>query len=90
MMGYGHLGIVLLPTTEDSYEQPHLNFYPGLKSTGSTQNSEHREIKMLIFGGSKWKDREPNENGYTDKCLMLTIPAGGRSNTYQLEYLPGA
>ena len=78
MMGYAHLGAVLLPTIEDeSYEQPQMNFYTGIKKTGNTQNSEHREVKMLIFGGSKWKDREPNENEHSDRCLMLTIPAGG-------------
>ena len=37
---------------------------------------------MLIFGGSKWKDREPNENEHSDRCLMLIIPAGGGPKTY--------
>ena len=61
MMGYAHLGAVLMPTIEDdSYEQPQMNFYPGIKKMGNTQNSEHSEVRMLIFGGSKWRDREPN------------------------------
>ena len=83
MMGYAHLGVVLLPKIEDeSYEQPQMNFYMGIKKAGNTQNSEHSEVKMLIFGGSKWKDREPNENEHSDRCLLLIIPAGGSSRTY--------
>ena len=34
MMGNGHLGIIPLPTTEDSYEQPSINFYAGYKQRG--------------------------------------------------------
>ena len=90
MMGNGHLGVVLLPKTEDSYEQPQLNFYPGIKKPGSTANSEHRQIDMLVFGGSRFKDREPNENELTDICLMLSIPAGKHQTTYSIKYMPGA
>jgi len=27
VLGHGHLGVVLLPSLEDSFEQMHLNFY---------------------------------------------------------------
>ena len=90
MIGHGHLGVVLLPKTEDSYEQPQLNFYSGIKKPGSTVNSEHSKIDMLVFGGSKFKDREPNENEFTDMCLMLSIPAGRQQTTYSLKHMPGA
>ena len=34
IMGHGHLGAVLLPVTDDNYEQPQLNFRPGEKTQG--------------------------------------------------------
>ena len=43
---------------------------------------------MLIFGGSKFKEREPNENEYADKCFVLSVSP--QADTYQLKYLPGA
>ena len=43
---------------------------------------------MLVFGGSQFKDREPNEHEFSDMCLMLTIAS--HSDTYQLKHLPGA
>ena len=60
-MGYGHLGVIPLPTTEDSYEQPQINNYPGLKKhTQSTTDCDHNKINLLVFGGSKFKDKDPN------------------------------
>lgn len=43
---------------------------------------------MLVFGGSRWKDREPNDQEYSDLCLMLSIPP--EADHYELKYLPGA
>ena len=43
---------------------------------------------MLIFGGSKFKEREPNDCERSDLCLVLSIPA--EADKYTLEYLPGA
>jgi len=43
---------------------------------------------MLVFGGSKFKDREPNEHEYSDMCLVLTVPA--EADRFTLRYLPGA
>lgn len=82
-MGRGHLGIVPLPCTDDSFEQPQVNFRA---KTGS--KLAHREINLLVFGGSRFKDREPNNEEYTDMCLMLTIYAD--SDMYELKHLPGA
>ena len=88
-MGHAHLGIIPLPTTEDSYEQPQINFYPSFKRQGRDDpNAEHSQIDMLVFGGSKFKDREPNEDEFSDMTLMLTIPP--KSSTYTLKCLPGA
>ena len=42
---------------------------------------------MLIFGGSKFKEQEPNDKEYTDKCLLLTISA--TANHFTLTHLPG-
>ena len=90
MMGRGHLGIVPLPSTGDSFEQPQLNFYSGLETKGGKReiDSDYREIKLLVFGGARFKEREPNEDDFTDMCLMLTITSG--SDMYELKYLPGA
>ena len=43
---------------------------------------------MLIFGGSKFKEREPNENEYNDMCLALSISP--EADKYELRHLPGA
>ena len=96
VMGHGHLGVVLLPSTDDSFDQPQINFYTGAKKNSHhhqvhnpMQNHElHDTLDMLIFGGSKFKEREPNENEYTDLCLTLRIAPQG--NKYELRYLPGA
>ena len=55
------MAAVLLPRREDSsFEQ--MSLYHKRKGPGSG----HSEIQMLIFGGSLFKDREPNENEYSD------------------------
>ena len=43
---------------------------------------------MLVFGGSKWKDREVNTGEYNDTCLLLSIKPN--SFHYTLKHLPGA
>lgn len=43
---------------------------------------------MLVFGGSTFKDREPNPDEFDDKCYLLTIRAN--SDTFILKHLPGA
>ena len=51
-------------------------------------NFEHTKVDMLIFGGSRFKEREPNENEYTDMCLTLSVSP--EADKYELKYLPGA
>ena len=55
---------------------------------GERIHQRHNEIKILIFGGSKFKDREPNLNEYNDKTYVLTIPPEGTN--FHMKYLPGA
>ena len=43
---------------------------------------------MLIFGGTKFKEREPNENERSDMCFVLSVMPDGAN--YELQYLPGA
>ena len=43
---------------------------------------------MLVFGGTKFKDREPNDSEFSNTCLLLSIAPD--SNFYTLKYLPGA
>lgn len=83
MMGRGHIGVVPLPRVDDSFEQPQVNFLP---RPGS--NDPHREINLLVFGGSRFKDREPNGEEYSDICVLLTIHPD--SDLYELKLLPGA
>ena len=55
--------------------------------------SKHGCVKLLVFGGSSWVDREPNPNEYSDKCFVLTIDPLSeklKPGTFTLEYLPGA
>ena len=90
MLGRGHLGVVLLPSIEDSFEQAHLNFYGGLrKRTNDTSiANRHSKIEMLVFGGSKFAEREPNLDEFGDMCILLRIEP--EADSYELEYLPGA
>ena len=55
---------------------------------GEKITHQHNEIRLLIFGGSVFVDREPNPNEYDDKCYLLTIPAD--SDKFTLKLLPGA
>jgi hypothetical protein len=41
-----------------------------------------------VFGGAKFKENEPNEDNFSDMCLLLTITSG--TDMYELKYLPGA
>ena len=43
---------------------------------------------MLVFGGSKFVEREPNDQEYNDMCLMLTVNPS--NSTYTLRHMPGA
>ena len=60
----------------------------------NTRGALHGPVNLLIFGGSKWVDREPNPDEYSDKCFLLTIdpdPASDTApNTFSMKYLPGA
>ncbi len=90
-MGHGHLGVVMLPTIGDPFEQAQTNFYPPIdrrSKAGEPILTEHRTIRMLVFGGTQFRDREPNDKEYTAQCFLLTIEP--RSSTYQLKILPGA
>ena len=90
-MGYGHLGVIPLPTTGDSYEQPQVNFYSGYKGQNRGDGEPigaYRQIEFLVFGGTRFKEREPNANEYSNRCIKLTIKPN--SDTYELTYLPGA
>ena len=89
MIGHGHLGVITLPTTEDDYEQPSINNFPGLKKRpNSVAGCDHSEINLLIFGGSKFREREPNNDYLNDMCCKLSIRP--KADTYSLTYLPGA
>ena len=55
---------------------------------GERINQKHNEIRILIFGGSKFKDREPNFQEFNDRTFVLTIPPQG--DNFHLKYLPGA
>jgi len=61
---------------------------PRIWRKGERLRSNHSEINILVFGGSCFKDREPNPNETDDKCYVLTIPPTG--DTFTLKYLPGA
>ena len=53
----------------------------------------HGPVSLLIFGGTKWVDREPNPDEYSDQCCLLTIDPESSStgpNTFTLRHLPGA
>ena len=41
-----------------------------------------------MFGGTTFKDREPNLKEFDDRCYILTIPPN--SKTFYFKYLPGA
>ena len=56
--------------------------------TSTAVSSDHTKLDMLIFGGSKFKEKEPNEDEYTDMCFALSIAP--EANKYELKYLPGA
>ena len=49
---------------------------------------ERRPINMLVFGGSRFCAKEPNEEEYSNACFLLTITPG--EDNYALKYLPGA
>ena len=51
-------------------------------------NNEHRKIDLLVLGGSRFKDRDPNDFDHTNECLMLSIYPNRA--TYELKHLPGA
>ena len=93
-IGMAHLGIIPLPRIEDDqFEQPQVNHQ--LKKSIYKNNSRgalHGQVNLLIFGGTKWVDREPNPDEFNDQCLLLTIdPASSKNpNTFTLQHLPGA
>lgn len=70
MLGRAHVGIVILPQTEDSFEQPQITFFKSSKMMKRQQSIEeskqiepsndHRSLQLLLFGGSMWAQREPN------------------------------
>ena len=90
-MGKAHFGLIVLPCCSDSFEQMQVNNQakaPQNWRLGERIPHKHKEIRLLIFGGTTFKDQEPNEREVDDKSFMLTIPPG--ANTYTLKYLPGA
>ena len=57
-------------------------------AVGQFDRDSHTKIEILIFGGSKFREREPNDDEYSDMCLSLTIDPV--ADKYELKYLPGA
>lgn len=88
-LGKAHLGVVVLPSYTDSFEQMQVNNQPDVPRnwrTGEHLQHSHNEIRLLIFGGSTFKDEKDEK--HDDKCYLLSILPG--SGTFKLKYLPGA
>ena len=93
VMGNGCLGIVPLPSADDRYQQPSVNFYPSKRrrkgDDDKLSGGSHRQIELLVFGGTRFSTHVPNEfYEFSDRCFRLSIPPN--SDTYELTYLPGA
>ena len=74
-LGYGNLGILLMPTKYDEYEQNVINF----KGPGGRQNV--KSVSLLMFGGINF-----NSTDKSQKTFLLEIDVDRASFT--MTYLP--
>lgn len=95
VLGHGHLGVVVLPSNDDKFEQPCVHFSERRRAPASSTGSSGDvcEANLLVFGGSKFAEREPNPHEMTSTCLLLSIWSGAddsEEHWYELTYLPKA
>ena len=75
-LGYGHIGVVPLPTRHDDYEQMVVNF------RGAGGKSHLKDVSLLIFGGINFKNDESRETFH----LQIDMD----TKTFAMTYMPNA
>ena len=80
-LGYGHIGVIPLPTRHDEYEHMIVNF------RGPGGKSHVKDVSLLIFGGINFKSEESRETFHLQidmdrKSFAMTyMPKARLSNT---------